>query len=597
MTPEDWQAGHTLLAARVAAIAAAVRWTAEAPHPALDAGGGSRIVTTGVGSSEAHARLLEHLLAESAGLDARFVPLSAVAVPAAAARSQELIVFSQGLSPNIRLALEARARWARVVLVTAVSGRGSGERDELVRTLSAEGVPIVPFAGENEYGTLVRVVGPMAGYVAAWRVAEALAADRLPPLEPDRILAAIERAPAAVASLEPDDLGRGLAFLASGTYAALTANLRYKVLEGMLLPAPPVWDLLHVAHGPLQQAFAGEATFLALTRAGAPLEDELCARLEAALDPARHRLVRVPATLRGPLAILEHEAAVNALMLRWIEARGVDQVRWPGRGREAPLYALGTRRRLAELTWPEVEAAIAAGRRTAVLPLGALEQHGPHLPLATDTWIGDALAEGVCARLEDTLQLPTVALGCSVEHMAFPGTVDLRAETLTAVLADTIRSLAHHGIARVFVFSAHGGNVSPLRDALPALRAAVAPVEVVAQTDLDDVTARLHRVAAAHGIAPGAAGHHAGEVETSILLAIRPGAVRMDMLAAGLVADVPDPQALFYPSLRPHAPDGTVGDPRPADAARGERYLAAWTDALVETYRSNASAAKGTKKA
>ena len=594
MTVESWRAGHALLAARVAAIPEALRWTAGAAHPPLGiaAGGTRRIVTTGIGSSEGHARLLAHLLAEPLGLDARFAPLSAVAAPTAAAREHVLVVFTQGLSPNVRLALEQRRRWRRVVLVTAASGQRAGDRDELVRALVADDVPVVPFAGEEEFGTLVRVVGPMAGYVAAHRVAESLADGRLPGLELERILDAIERAPGAVATLDPAGLERGLAFLTSGTYGALTANLRYKVLEGMLLPAPPVWDLLHVPHGPFQQMFEAPATLLALTRAGALLEDDLCARLEAMLDPERHRLVRIPATLPGALAIVEHEAALNALLLRWIEARHIDQVRWPGRGREAPLYGLGTRRQVAALTWREVEAQVAGGRRTAVLPLGSLEQHGPHLPLDTDTVIGDALAERVCARLEEALQLPALPLGCASEHLAFPGTLSLRPETLADVLADVLGSLRRHGFERVFVFSAHGGNVTPLRDALPALRAAAAPLEVVAHTDLEAVTARLHRVAAGDGIGAPAAGHHAGEVETSIVLALRPGTVRTDTLGAGFVEPTDDPQALFYPSLRDQAPAGTVGDPRRADAARGERYLAAWVDVLVDSYRS---AAKGTK--
>ena len=90
---------------------------------------------------------------------------------------------------------------------------------------------------------------------------------------------------------------------------------------------------------------------------------------------------------------------------------------------------------------------LAAGPRTAVIPLGSTEQHGPHLPFATDTWIADALAERLCARLEEAIQCPTVALGCSREHLAFPGTLDLGARTLGAVLVDLVTSLRRHGFA------------------------------------------------------------------------------------------------------------------------------------------------------
>src|SRR6185369_4026118 len=109
------------------------------------------------------------------------------------------------------------------------------------------------------------------------------------------------------------------------------------------------------------------------------------------------------------------------------------------RAEDQPLYAVAepaakaagtvspTRRvdALGRLTWPAIEAAIAAGRRAAVLPLGATEQHGPHLPCAADTMIADALAERFCARVDEAVQLPALPFGCSSEHRAFPGSVSL----------------------------------------------------------------------------------------------------------------------------------------------------------------------------
>jgi creatinine amidohydrolase len=170
--------------------------------------------------------------------------------------------------------------------------------------------------------------------------------------------------------------------------------------------------------------------------------------------------------------------------------------------------------------------------------------------------------------------------------MAFPGTLDLAPATLIAVLTDVLRSLVRHGVEDAFVFSAHGGNVATLRDALPALVAAVPGLHLAAATDLDALTARLHEEARRLGIAPEAAGHHAGEVETSMMLALHPDLVRADAFARGHAVAVADPQALFYPDLRRHAPDGTVGDPRGASALRGARYLAVWTDVLEAAFRA-----------
>jgi creatinine amidohydrolase len=116
-------------------------------------------------------------------------------------------------------------------------------------------------------------------------------------------------------------------------------------------------------------------------------------------------------------------------------------------------------------------------------------------------------------------------------------------------------------------------------------------MRVDAFTDLARLTAVRHDTSAACGVTPEAAGHHAGEFETSIMLGLRPGDVRSEALEAGYVEPCTDPAALFYPSLRAHTPSGTVGDPRAAAGARAERYLGAWVDVLAEAYRGETKSA------
>jgi len=601
-----WREGHALLTERVRALPAQLRADAGVRGP-LPANVG-RVVATGAGSSAAHARFLAQLLAEHAGVAARVEPLGRfVAAPPADAADTLLVVFSQGLSPNAWLALATPAAWRGVVLVTA-SESMPGERGAALARARAAGVSLWTMpAGDQEFGTLVRVAGPMAGYVTALRLAEALtrtAGRDAAALHCDVALVAarIEDAAARIDAIVPtlDFAAAPPAFVTTGSYGALVQNLPLKLMEGLLVPLPPVWDVLEVAHGPLQQAHAGRATFLALTRPEAAGEAELLARLGAALDPERHALVRLPATLPAPLAIFEHEALLNALVLRSIAEQGIDQVRFPGRERDAALYDVGAvgirsagvggqrRRRLAplaELTWPALASALTDGADTLVVPLGAVEQHGPHLPFATDAWIATALGERLCARVGDAVLGTTIALGCSREHMAFPGTLDVRAATLEATLIDVGTSARRHGFRRLFVFSAHGGNAAVLDELAGRLAAACAPLDVVVVAELAGVTAALHAAARALGIGPGAAGHHAGEVETSIMTALRPGLVDVRALGPGLT-DVPDdPQTLFYPSLRAQAPSGVVGDPSAPSAARGERYLEVWIDVLVSAYR------------
>jgi creatinine amidohydrolase len=449
----------------------------------------------------------------------------------------------------------------------------------------------------------------MAGSLCALQLARAVAGVRPAPAqvteEVEAICAALEtagaRLRAAHAGRTAADLTRDLALVTYGEYGELVSNLRYKVMEGMLSPLPPVWDILHFAHGPFQEAYGRPGVFLALTRPDAPGERDLLDRMRRMLVPARHTLVELRSELSGSLALFDHEAMLNHLMLEVIEERRIDQIQWPGRGRDAPLYELGADpapapaaapperspppRRLDLLTWPELEALLASRALTAVIPLGATEQHGSHLPFATDTWIADALAERFCARVPEAIILPTVAVGCSPEHLSFPGTLSLRSATLSAVLEDLLASCRRHGFfARAFVFTAHGGNYGPLVEGLEALRAACAPMKLTAFTDFDRLDRILHEQSLAHGIPAEHAGHHAGELETSIMLALRAGAVRTDRLEPGLVAPTPRPQDLFYPDLRRNAPNGTVGDPRQAAAARAEAYLEAWVDVLVASY-------------
>ncbi len=574
---DDWREGHAILTARLRTIPAALAATAERALVPLALGDRPirRVIATGVGSSAAHAALLAHEVRRG-GRDAVVVPLSVFLATPVPAPDDVLVVFSQGLSPNARLALDEPGRFRRTVLVTAVTD------DARLAALRAAGVIVQTIDGEEERGTLVRVVGPMAGYVAALRLAHALGG---------AAMADVATIVDAIASADPpavdlDVLDAPIALVTSGTYGELVENLQYKVMEGFLRPMPPAWDVLHLAHGPYQQQAEGRATYLALTRPDAPGERELLDRFASMLDPSRHTLVRMPARLPAPGSLFEHEAMLNVLLLRHLEARRIDQVRWPGRGADAPLYAIAERpieRHVAKLVWTE----IARRRpRVAIVPLGATEQHGPHLPFATDTLIADALAARLAERLDDAVALPALPVGCSREHLAFPGTLDLTPATLIAVLTDLLRSLARHGIAEAFVFSAHGGNVATLRDALPALAAAEPGLHVAAAVDLDALMGRLHEEALRLGIAPEAAGHHAGEVETSIMLALHPDLVRAESFARGHAVAVADPQALFYPDLRRHAPDGTVGDPRGASAVRGARYLAVWTDVLEAAFRA-----------
>ena len=240
-------------------------------------------------------------------------------------------------------------------------------------------------------------------------------------------------------------------------------------------------------------------------------------------------------------------------------------------------------RRLAELTWPEVAAAVAAGATTVILPLGATEQHGPHLPLGTDTIRAVALADLVAARLPTALVAPTLPVGCSDEHAGFPGLLSLDAATLASVIVDCARRMLAWGVRRLVVLSSHGGNATALVLAAERLRHELPALTLWLPTALLELDATVLAVAASEAITPAQLGFHAGEGETSELLALCPALVRREAAEAGYCGEfatiLPTLQTL---GLQAVTPNGVLGDPTVANAARGARYLEAYATALAE---------------
>jgi creatinine amidohydrolase len=236
---------------------------------------------------------------------------------------------------------------------------------------------------------------------------------------------------------------------------------------------------------------------------------------------------------------------------------------------------------LDKLTWPEVRSELEAGRDTVVVAFGATEQHGPHMPLATDALIGDELARAVAERL-DAFVAPTVRVGCSSHHLDFPGTLSLEQETFQRVVVDHVRSLARAGFRRVVLLPTHGGNFAPLAGAVEQLGS----LEGTRVSALTDITALL-RVAMVgqeeHGVPLGAGGLHAGEWETSMLLAVTPELVHMDRAEAGYTGDMQEGiRTMFEEGTKAVSENGAIGDPRDASVEHGRRYLEVAVEIALE---------------
>ena len=218
---------------------------------------------------------------------------------------------------------------------------------------------------------------------------------------------------------------------------------------------------------------------------------------------------------------------------------------------------------LATAHWPDVEA---AARRLLVVPVGSLEQHGAHLPLDTDTRVAVAVAARACAGRAGVGLAPAIAIGASGEHADFPGTLSIGHVALSTLLVELGRHASLHWPAMLLV-NGHGGNAGAIRDALGKLRAEGRDGHVW------HAGVRPAMLAAA-GVTL-TADAHAGRVETSLMLALAPGDVRLSDATAGETRPLAEVMAgLRAGGVRRVSPNGVLGDPAGASVAEGESLLA-----------------------
>ena len=218
--------------------------------------------------------------------------------------------------------------------------------------------------------------------------------------------------------------------------------------------------------------------------------------------------------------------------------------------------------RLADLTWREAQARGESGA-VLIVPVGSTEQHGPHLPLSTDTTIATAIAARAALRLTDALVAPPLPYGSSGEHDAFAGTLSIGQDAVESVLIEVVRS-ASATFACTALVCAHGGNLAPMSRACDLLRNEGRDVLLWWPNWRGDA--------------------HAGRAETSLMLAIDPGAVALELASAGNAM----PIGLLMGELKARgvrhvSPNGVLGDPAGASTQEGARLLEAAVEDLVAT--------------
>jgi len=230
---------------------------------------------------------------------------------------------------------------------------------------------------------------------------------------------------------------------------------------------------------------------------------------------------------------------------------------------------------LADMSWKEV-AELNDDR--IILPLGATEEHGPHLGLGTDTIEAEAIAVEA-GRQANVPVAPTLAYGMSRSMLGFAGTLSLRPDTLTRVIADILRSLCGHGFRRVLVVNGHGGNTSSLTDAVNEVTEAYPDLRVKNFQWWTDAEA-YQAVTDARGPQQGS---HAAGGETAFMLAVRPQAVKMQRLTGQDAPVTPSREILTARTFPARYPQGIMGlNPANATAEAGRLILARAVEICVK---------------
>lgn len=252
-----------------------------------------------------------------------------------------------------------------------------------------------------------------------------------------------------------------------------------------------------------------------------------------------------------------------------------------------------TKHRLEQMTWPEVAEAVEA-RRVVLQPLGAIEQHGPHLPIDTDNLIAAALCEAVGAAAPgEYVVAPTVPYGFNDHNMEFPGTVSIRPETLLAYLVDTGRSFAAAGFRDIVFVNGHGSNgtiaelaarrITNETPAHAAMTSSYALARTVTERDPGLRSSPMGGVA------------HACEFETSLYLHLEPSLVRTELIKDELPQGFPDcvehdwcggGPLTFMTWYSQRTSSGTEGSPSHATEDKGKRLFSACADLLTEITRA-----------
>jgi len=228
--------------------------------------------------------------------------------------------------------------------------------------------------------------------------------------------------------------------------------------------------------------------------------------------------------------------------------------------------------KMEEMSWKEIEEAMENGKDTVVLMMGSFEQHGPHMPMRTDTCISDELGSRIASRLDYALMGPTLSVGVSSHHMDFPGTVSLPNDLFMEMIEEHCKAFDEHGFDFIALVPFHGGNFAPAKTAAPKIAEEMDNAKIILVADLERNSKIMMDSFKEAGIDYEEKAVHSGATETSVMLAIDEELVDKNRLEKGYEGEV-DNSSLFTKGLRHFTENGVLGDARKASKDAGELIL------------------------
>ncbi|MCC7230957.1 MAG: creatininase family protein [Fimbriimonadaceae bacterium] len=236
--------------------------------------------------------------------------------------------------------------------------------------------------------------------------------------------------------------------------------------------------------------------------------------------------------------------------------------------------------KLAHLTWKDVD--VLARDIVVVIPTGSLEQHGPHLPLMTDTLLATAVAEAAEARLvEEVLLTPTLWLGASGHHLKFSGTLSAGFDVYMGAIRDIVESLLPHGFRKFFLVNGHGGNAEPNGVAMRQLKARYPN----SQFGHANYYTFAEKAVSDRLVGPAKTMRHACEAEASMVMYLRPDLVRTEKLRDDGLQPVPAVLGMVH-HFDEISEEGSLGYATLATPEKGKAILDAAVDGLVANLRA-----------